>query len=293
MRCFPIVLLAAAVTICDVAAQDAPDISSVAADLKIPALHPGPPAAGRRCLQATTGWENTDVRFALYLPVNWDRANKHPVIIEFAGNGNYKNSFGDVSTGRVEGSSMGYGISGGKDFLWVCMPYLDAAGKKPVITWWGDPPTYAKAPTIDHCIKAVREVCARWNGDTERVLLVGFSRGAIACSAIGLANEEIAGLWRGLVAYSHYHGVNESWPFEGARRDAALEHLKRLKGRPQFICGESKAVLDKTRAFLTDAGAIQHATIRHTGFRNHSDAWLLRPSEARDELRAWVAKVMK
>jgi hypothetical protein len=34
-------------------------------------------------------------------------------------------------------------------------------------------------------------------------------------------------------------------------------------------------------------------TIRGTGFRNHNDAWVLRPSPVRKELREWVRKVLE
>jgi len=44
------------------------------------------------------------------------------VIVEYAGNGNYANKYGDVSSGEVEGSKLGYGISGGTGFIWICMP---------------------------------------------------------------------------------------------------------------------------------------------------------------------------
>ena len=63
-----------------------------------------------------------------------------PVIVEFAGNGPYKSRFGDISTGLVEGSKLGYGITGGKNFIWVCMPYLNNDGTANVTQWWGNKP---------------------------------------------------------------------------------------------------------------------------------------------------------
>src|SRR5207253_2146453 len=81
--------------------QDAPDLSSVPADLQTPAMTEGEPAAGRRVKQTTPGWEGTAVHHALYLPRDWKAEVRYPVIVEYAGNGNYKNSFGDVSKGTV------------------------------------------------------------------------------------------------------------------------------------------------------------------------------------------------
>src|SRR3546814_19911103 len=90
--------------------------------------------------QVTPGWEKTEVYHALYLPRNWKPDGKYPVIVEYAGNGVVRNKFGDVSEGTVEGSCLGYGLSGGVDFIWVCMPYVEIKNgeKGNAIKWWGD-----------------------------------------------------------------------------------------------------------------------------------------------------------
>lgn len=40
-------------------------------------------------------------------------------------------------------------------------------------------------------------------------------------------------------------------------------------------------------------GADAPFTFMPTGFRNHNDAWILRPSSARDALRKWVDSCLK
>ncbi|HEV3025930.1 MAG TPA: hypothetical protein VG457_00070, partial [Planctomycetota bacterium] len=110
------------------AQADAPDLSGVPPDLSPPAMTEGAPAPGKRVRQTTPGWEDSAVHHALYLPTNWTAGNRYPVVIEYAGNGGYKNAFGDVSSGTVDGSNLGYGISGGEGFLWICMPYVRIAG---------------------------------------------------------------------------------------------------------------------------------------------------------------------
>jgi hypothetical protein len=65
--------------------------------------------------------------------------------------------------------------------------------------------------------------------------------------------------------------------------------LRRLKGRPQFICGEGGNA-QQTARYLKQTKVEGRFTIRGTGFRNHNDAWLLRPSSVRTQLRAWVKK---
>ena len=103
--------------------------------------------------------------------------------------------------------------------------------------------------------------------------------------------DEIAKLWRGFIPFSHYDGVVESWPYSGADRRSALTRLGRLDGRPQFIFAESlpgnKPSVETTRRYLESTGVAAPWTFMPTGFRNHNDAWTLRPSPARTALRNW------
>jgi hypothetical protein len=230
----------------------------------------------------------------LYLPADWTSEKKFPVIVELPGNGNFRNAFGDVSSGRPEDSKLGYGLSGGRSFVWVCVPFLNRAGDDIAITWWGDAPEFRPDQTVAFIKRAVPVLCKRFSGDPERVILCGFSRGAIAANAIGLHDDEISGLWRGFVCFSHYDGVHEGWPFAGADRTAARHRLARLAGRPQLICHESDAGglnLEATRRYLQSSAVAGDFAFLETGFRNHSDAWVLRPSEARIAAREWLSRV--
>jgi hypothetical protein len=157
------------------------DIRTVPPDLVTPPLSPGAPAAGKRVKIQRAGFGD-GVYHALYLPSDWRaRPWRHyPIIVEYAGAGGYQNDFGDVSTGVPEGSNLGYGISGGKGYIWLCLPYVDTGAGRNAVTWWGN----ADA-TVDYCLGAVKEVCDRWRGDRNRVLLAGFSRGSIGCNYIG------------------------------------------------------------------------------------------------------------
>jgi len=259
-----------------------PDIQSVPPDLNVPVLSEGPPAAGKRVRHGLS---------VLYLPTDWKADTKWPVIVELAGNGGYTNKFGDVSTGLPEGSNLGYGLSSGHGFIWLCVPYLNAKGDQVAIKWWGDAPSYDPQPTLKNLRETVKAVCREFDGDETKVVLAGFSRGAIACNYLGLYDDETAKLWCGFFAYSHYDGVHK-WPYPGSDRDSALVRLKRLGARPQFICGEglnAQATADYLRPLLPDADL----TFEGTGFRNHNDAWTLRPCEARDKARAWLKKVIQ
>jgi hypothetical protein len=247
-------------------------------DLVVPPLSYGAPGAGVR---ARIGGS---IYHVLYLPTDWKPGRRYPVIVEYAGNGNYRNAFGDESKGVPEGSNLGYGISRGKGFLWLCLPYVDLQNNSIAIQWWGDP-----AATVDYCLKTVPQVCREYGGDESRILLCGFSRGAIACNYIGLRDDRVARLWRAFVCYSHYDGVR-SWPYPDSNREAALERLKRLNGRPQFICHENS--VDATEQYIGSSGIRGNFTFETLPFRNHNDAWTLRPIPLRAKLRAWVDRVM-
>ena len=276
------------------ARAEAPDIRSVEPDLTIPKLETGQPDAGKRVKQTIPGYEQTGVYHVTYLPTDWVKGKRYPVLIEYAGN-NHRGAYGDISTGRPEGSNMGYGISGGRGFIWVCLPYLNAAGDDIALTWWGDSKNRTARPTLDYCHKTVPWICEKYGGDTDRVVLCGFSRGAIACNYLGLHDNETAKLWRAFIPYSHYDGI-ATWPYSASDRDSALTRLKRLAKRPQFICHEitgSQFNLAATKKWIESSNIKANLTFTETGFRNHNDAWLLRTSPAREHLRAWLKRVLQ
>lgn len=264
------------------------DLSSVPPDLTIPPVSGGAPLPGKRVSQTTDGWQGTAVHHLVYLPTDWGGGKTYPVLVEYAGNGGYKNKFGDVSEGTVEGSRLGYGISAGKGFIWLCLPYVEVKGaaKSNAIHWWGD-----VEETKKYCLATVKDICAKYGGDPARLILCGFSRGSIGCNFIGLNDDEIAKLWCGFVCHSEYDGPNEKWPYAGADRASALVRLNRLHGRPQFISQEMST--RKTEDWLAGTGITGDFTFVPLPFHNHSDAWVLRDLPERKQLREWVARVVK
>ena len=289
-----------------------PDLRTVTPDLVVPALRSAgktTPAAGVRTKQRHPD-SCGDAEHILYLPRDWRPASsrgqpRYPVLVELAGNGPYEDGFGDVSTGRVEGSSMGFGLSSGVGCIWLCLPYLNESGDA-VRQWWGEPPDHDPRPTVEYALRTVRGVCREYNGDSERVVLMGFSRGAIACNFIGLHDPEIASLWCGFLAFSHYDGVRE-WPYPGSDQAAAARRLSHLVDRPQLIMAEDPRTasvelqtggqLEETRRYLElvapDATAAGQFTFLSCEFRNHNDSWSLRPCAARQQARIWLAAVLK
>lgn len=265
-----------------------PNLNDLRPDLMVPRVVRGEAAAGRRVEAATTGWEQTAVRHALYLPRGWQPQANLPVLVEFAGNGGFRNKLGDESDGTVDGGALGYGLSGGEGFIWVCLPFVGLAAdgtKQNCPQWWGD-----VTETKQYCLATVRDVCARYGGDASRVVLCGFSRGAIACNYIGLHDDEIARLWRGFFCHSHYDGV-KGWPYPASDEASALKRLQRLRGRAQWISHEGS--VGEARQFIERSGVQAPFTFVPIPYANHSATWVLRDLPERRQARAWLARVIQ
>lgn len=253
------------------------DLDKVVPDLTTPSVTKDGPAPGRRVKMALPGYEGTGVHHALYLPLDWKRGEKYPVIVEYAGNK------WETSPGTVEGSNLGYGISGGKGVIWVCMPFVDKKNRQNAATWWGD-----VEATVDYCKQTVRQVCAEYGGDSSNVFIAGFSRGSIACNYIGLHDDNIAQLWRGFICHSHYDGVR-AWEYPESDRMAAAARIRRLGNRPQFISQERS--IAETKQYLEKALPDGHFTFQALPFTDHTDVWVLRDIPERKAIRAWFKHV--
>ncbi len=266
------------------AAPEAVNLNDLKSDLVVPEVTKGEPGVGRRVRQVNPGFEGWDLYHVLYLPVDWAPGRKYPVIAEYPGNGGYTNRYGDVSTGRVEDCKLGYGISGGRGVIWVSLPFVDTGLHRHAIQWWGDPER-----TAAYCRQTVARICEDYGGDPGAVILTGFSRGAIACSYIGLRDEETAKLWRALVAHSHYDGVRR-WGYAGDDAESAQKRVRRFQGRPQFITQED-SVSDIEAFFKADK--VEGATLLALPYPNHTDMWVLKDVPERKQLREWLAGVLK
>jgi len=263
------------------AAMAQTNLNDVPADLVLPKVEDGPVRGGHRVRAATKGWEGTGVHHTIYIPEVMPAQGMLPVMVEYPGNGGYTNKLGDVSDGSVEGCMLGYGLSGGKGFIWICLPFV-TADKQNAPKWWGD-----VEETKRYCLATVKDLCATI-GDEKRVVLMGFSRGAIACNYIGLHDDEIAKLWCGMLCHSHYEGE-----FKHPAPDQAAwpERLKRLGAIPQFISQEAGTA--KTEAAIASTGIKGDFTFATLPFPNHSARWTLCDLPLRRQARGWLQRVVK
>jgi hypothetical protein len=254
--------------------------------LEVPAVEHGRPTAGRRVRwpigldAASPAVGASDERRSLdaivYLPEDWRPDHSYPVIVEFPGNIFF--TPGCYSTGRPEQCVIGYGMSRGRGSIWICLPFVDASGRV-AEHGWGDPDA-----TVDLCMRAVEQVCEQLGGDRERVVLTGFSRGAIACGFIGLRDERIAGLWRGFHCCQHFDG--DGW--NGATLEGAIERARRFKGAAVFHTDNAP---DRVRPLEAPFGV--PVTIVQSGLGFHSSAMFLDDRASTRQLREWYNELIR
>lgn len=286
VRSFPIVFMVVISLTLTSGYGDEPNINSMAADLIIPPVQSVEASPGNRVWATTTGWEGTAVKHTLYLPKGWKADGRYPVLIEYPGNGGYRNQLGDVSEGTVDGCQLGYGLSGGEKFIWACIPFVEITPegtRQNCVRWWGD-----IEGTKRYCIATVREICSRYGGDSDRVVLCGFSRGSIACNYIGLRDDEIAPLWRAFFCHSHYDGVRK-WPHADSDTASAMSRLKRLGKRPQWVSHEIR--VSEIQQFVEQTKVTADIEFVALPFPNHTAAWLLRDIPERQAARDWLKRV--
>jgi Cellulase (glycosyl hydrolase family 5) len=290
-----------------------PDVFKIPSDLDHPGIAQGEPAPGKLVLQSLPAYAETEVVHSVYLPSDWKKGRRFPVIVEYLGN-----------KIRVrDNQNIGYAISGGKGFIWVVLPFVSADGKRDMDWWWGD-----VNATVAYAKEAIPAICRRWGGDPERVILTGYSRGAIACNYIGLHDDEIARLWCASIPVSHYDDAHTAWGMNLDDKSRAPERLRRLGKTPQLICGEYSSrwargsdskllgkihekgltsfaaaktelelepltTLEGTREFVTKHHPGGNFTIVNFAWVNHGPDVMHRDTSEREQLRNWLGEVLR
>jgi hypothetical protein len=121
-------------------------------------------------------------------------------------------------------------------------------------------------------------VCTKFGGDQANLILTGFSRGAIACGYIGLRNDRIAALWKGMHACQHFDG--SGWG--GATITGAIERARRFQGEAVFHTDNPE---EKVQPVM-DAMSARFTFVK-SGLGSHSTAMFLDERPSTQQLRQW------
>ena len=245
-----------------------------AADLVLPQLTSGKPQPGKRAAVIAPEYTGTKVHHLIALPDDWTpdwkaRGKGWPIIAEYTGN--YFPTSG--STGEVDGAALGYGVARVRA-IWVVLPDVAKDHQKNEITWWGD-----IAATVGYAKTNIPRICAQFGGDPKKVVLCGFSRGAIGVSFLGLHDDEVAKLWCGLWAHDHFDGMLEwkghAWGSAGAETKKFITSVA--------PSGVTYLTVDMGAHF----GAFPNELAKHP----HNDRWPLRDGDATTIARGWFERV--
>jgi len=254
-----------------------PNWKRPAARLDVPVLGDGAPAAGKRVRHRLAGDEKSGVYCVVNLPEDWKPGGSYPVIVEFPGNIYFTKDC--YSTGLPDQCVIGYGMTRGKGAICLGLPFLDRKAGMPAVNGWGNPDD-----TADYAVKAVEEICSRFGGDRRNLILTGFSRGALACGYIGLRNDRIAGLWKGIHACQHYDGGG----WGGATMDGARARARRFRGRAVFQTDNPR---EKFQALMDVMNT--EVTWADSGLGGHATAMFLDDRPSTQALRQWFADLVK
>lgn len=204
----------------------------------VPRLENGAAAPGKMVREVSAAYQaagNSNIFHTVYLPTNWRAGRTYPVIVEYV-----PNYWRNKLDGTQNEAQMGYAISQGRDYIWIVMPTIDDRGTSTLSDdlyqpeWWGKDKKDPKA-TIQYVKDNLQTILRTHGGDPNNVILVGFSRGAIATNYIGLADNEIAQYWSAFYGHDHYDGVTTTWGYPGDDASSAKGRLARLDGRPQLM----------------------------------------------------------
>ncbi|WP_066631415.1 alpha/beta hydrolase family protein [Labilibacter marinus] len=247
-----------------------------AGKLELPDITYEQAAAGKRVQYQTASIKDSEKYVALYLPKDWQAGKKYPVVVEFPGNIWFTKDC--YSTGRPEACTIGYGMSKGNGAIWVSMPFVDNVINQITENGWGNP-----NHTADLTIETVNEIIKNFGGDKDRLILTGFSRGAIACGFIGLRNDTIASMWKGLHACQHYDG--DGWG--KANINEAKERLQKFKGS-YFMTDNNK---EELKSMLKETGV--KATFASSNLNAHATAMFLDNRPSTLALREWYQELIR
>ncbi len=192
------------------------------------------PKAGDRFYRTLPEYKSSQVKHVIYLPDNWQKGKKYPVIMEYTGNVYYNQKAFCYSTGYTNQGNLACGLTRGKDIIAINLPFVSKDAKREQFNAWGDPDL-----TAEYCLLALKDAVENFGADENLVVYTGFSRGEYAANYIALRNDKIANIWKVFVNYNPTIKAERIKAANGSSWNNAAdgwdERAKRFKNQPCII----------------------------------------------------------
>jgi len=238
----------------------------------------GAPQAGKRVRVYLKAYPKA--YYVLFLPYNFTNKGrkKWPVIIESPGN-EYEGL-----QGLPDDIFLGFGLTRGLNYIWVSVPFIDEEGQV-LSMYWGKNPL----STVQLWQEVLEDLSRRFTIDHKKMVLAGFSRGAVSTSYIGNYTDAIRTKWVAYFACAHFDGCCQTL------LGSAEERIARIQGRKVCICvgtnDSAKTCSIHAYERLMRQGC--PATYIEIPGVDHRPDWILGESESAEKAREWLEAVCR
>lgn len=242
-----------------------------------PPLTEGAPTPGQFIKVVAPEYEGTGVYHGVYLPPDWAPGRRYPVVVESP-----CNKYGNLFTGKVDDTRMGYHWAGCRDYVWIVMPYI--LNEMNLDSGWGDSPA-----TLEYWRVNVPRTIEAVGGDPGAVVVTGFSRGALGAGWVGLQDDGIADAWAGFYLHSHADAPGNGITPDGGMGSAM--RTTRVAGRASLVswgAAQDGGQTNSVNGFnlLTMLGfPAQSYAVPGVG---HTEAWMIDDMASHDVVQAWL-----
>jgi predicted peptidase len=177
------------------------------------------------------------------------------------------------------------------NYIWVNLPILNATGNKMIDSYYPENPS----STVACWLAILEDLNKKFPIDNNKIILAGFSRGAVAISYIGNWNGTISGKWAGYFAYAHFDGCCQNIPGKCEERINKMQSKKILimvgKNDRALIC--SKLAYQKLKKKNVKVTYIEIPDVDTPGWQNssHNPYAVLEEAEWMEQARNWLDTV--
>lgn len=232
-----------------------------------PIIESGFPEPGKRTIVYLEKYP--EAPYVLFLPYNFCEERKWPVIVELL-----------CSSNNPKCAVLGYGLTRGMNCIWITVPYINNEGK---VSGW-----YFPESTVNYWLAVLDDLNAKFSIDNKKIVIAGFSLGAMATSGIGNWNDTISSKWAGYFAHAHFDKC--------CYRQAGdyKERLGRFKNKKVLITvggrdPAKRCSLKCYKRLLEKKVTVDFMEIPDV---THSPKWILEDSEYAEYARRWLNSII-